>query len=627
MEYDFSGWATKNDIKCADNLIIKKGAFGVKDGTKVPLVWNHQHKSVQSVLGHALLYNKNEGVYALCSFNDTAAAKDAKAALKHGDIESLSIWANDIETDGPNVTHGTIREVSLVLAGANPGARIESVINHGQLMGDFEDEGIIYTGEGVMLNTGSEIEHSQSEDKADIKHSDEEKSKSDKNSEEKESGKTLEDVYKTLNDEQKTMMAIVVGQAVADSKDSNKEKKEDKTVAHDIFDQDKNDKTTRVLSHSEGMAIIQAAKDGVGSLKAAYRAAVGDDVICHAVPTEGMTVPGTKPTTDAAKYGIQGIESLYPDYRNLNTPPEFISRNMDWVTKVLTGVHRLPYEKIRSVFADITQDDARAKGYIKGTQKWTEIFSLLNRKTDAQTVYKLQKLDRDDILSITEFEVVPWLKGEMQIMLNEEIARAILIGDGRLSTDQFKIQETNIRPIVSDVPLFNVRVKVSPSTGATMNDVAKKTINTIIKNRKKYKGTGNPTFFITEDALSEMLLLEDKIGNKLYKTMAELQTALRVSDIQTVEAMTGYKIDGEELIGVIVNLNDYAVGQNPKSKRDMMEDFDINFNKYEYLIEERLSGALRKPFSAMTITLASGFTFSDEVESGGSDGDTEGGKS
>lgn len=617
-KYDFCGWATKNDLKCADGRVIRKNAFKINDGRSVPLVWNHQHNAVGNVLGHAILQNKNEGVYAYCSLNDTTAGRDAKEIIKHGDVVSLSIWANNLVEDGSDVTHGVIREVSLVLAGANPGAFIESVISHGQPMGDFEDEGIFYTGESILIE--SELQHSDTKNEPELQHAENSKSgeKNENNSDE-----SLGEVYNTLTEKQKTAVAIIVGQAIADSKGNteNKKDEEEKNMAHDIFDQDGKTPQTRYLSHSDGLAILEDAKR-LGSLKKAFREAVGDDVIAHAIPTEGMTVPGTKPTTDAEKYGIQGIESLYPEYRTMNAVPEFISRNMGWVAKVLAGVHKLPYEKIKSVFADITEDDARARGYIKGTQKWTEIFSLLSRTTDAQTIYKLQKLDRDDILSITEFEVVPWIKGEMAVMLDEEKARAILIGDGRLSTDKAKIQEIHIRPIVNDVPLFNVRVKVKPAAGATMNELAKTTINTIIKKRKKYKGSGDPTFFTTEDALSEMLLLEDKIGHKLYKTMDELATALRVKEIVTVEPMSGYTLDGEELVGIIVNLNDYAVGQNPKSKRDMFDDFDINFNQYEYLLEERCSGALRKPFSAITITLAAGFSFSSE-DTDDSEEDTE----
>lgn len=617
MKYDFCGWATKNDLKCSDGRVIRRGAFAANNGKRVPLVWNHQHNTVDGVLGHAILKNRDDGVYAYCYLNNTPSGKKAKEVIQHGDVESLSIWANNLDQNGYDVTHGVIREVSLVLAGANPGAFVESVMAHGEPMGDDECEGIFYTGEGININL--QLQHSDEDDPEDLFHA--ENSKSDEeNEDEKKTGnsdKTIGEVFDTLTDEQKTAVAIIVGQAIADSKsekednDNDDEKKEDKSMGHNIFDQDESKQQTRYLSHSDGVAIIEKAKQ-IGSLRSAFRETVGDDIIVHAVPMDGMTGPATSESSKTA--GVKGIDMLLPEYKSLNTPPEFISRDMGWVTAVLNGVHKLPYERVKTMFADITEDEARAKGYIKGDQKFPEVFSILTRTTEGQMIYKLQKLDREDIMDITDFDIVPWIKNEMDLMLDEEKARAILIGDGRLSNDKFKIKEDRIRPIVNDVPLFNVRVRVTPAAGASSTDIADATIDAIIRARKKYKGSGNPTFFTTEDVVTEMLMIKDKIGHKLYKTLTELATALRVKDIVTVEPMAGYKLDDEELIGTIVNLNDYGVGQNPRAKRDMFEDFDIDFNKYTYLKEEKFSGALIKPFSALTITLAAGSSLAPDEE-------------
>ena len=601
--YDFCGWATKNDMKCSDGRTIRKNAFASDDGKKVPLIWNHKHDSVDDVLGHAILENRENGVYAYCFLNNTEGGKNAKEALKHGDVESLSIWANSLVENAGDVTHGVIRELSLVLAGANPGAFIESVVAHGIPMDIEDEEGIIYTGEGISFEAEG-LQHADEDGSSDDKKDDPKDNKSN-------GDKTVGDVFNTLNEDQKMAVAIIVDQAVENAKKENsgqdKEEGGDGDMAHNIFDQDdkKEKETTRYLSHADGVSIIENAKR-IGSLKVAFREFAGDDIIAHAVPMDGMT-----PTSENKNYGVNGIDMLLPEFRNQNIPPEFISRDMGWVSKVLAGTHKLPYQRIKSMYADITEDEARAKGYVKGDQKYPEVFSILTRTTDAQMIYKLQKLDRQDILEITDFDMVPWIKNEMDIMLDEEKARAILIGDGRLTTDRFKIKEDRIRPIVSDVDLFNVKVKVK-ATGTTGAEIAEETIDSIIRARKRYKGSGNPTFFTTEDVVTEMLLIKDKIGHRVYKTMEELKTTLRVSDIVTVEPMSGYKIDGDELVGVIVNLRDYAVGQNPRAKRDMFEDFDIDFNKYTYLKEEMCSGALIKPFSALTITLSGG-TLSEEV--------------
>lgn len=587
--YDFCGWATKNDLKCSDNRIIRHGAFKVNDGKRVPLVWNHQHNSPEDTLGHAILENRDEGVYAYCYFNENPKAKAAKEDVKHGDVESLSIWANNLHQVGNEVLHGVIREVSLVLAGANPGAFIESVLAHGESITEDEDEGIFFTGESIYF------EHADKEDEK------KEDSKPEEKPDDKE--ETVQDVYNTLNEKQKRAVAIIVGQAVSDSKDNEDE--EDEEMKHNAFDQGSGEENKNILTHSmmnEVVAIAQKNKST--SLRDTLKHYVEEnEIIEHSIDTTGMTTH-----TGNQTYGINDTSMLFPDYKSLNTPPEFLSRNMDWVQNVMGGVHHTPFKRIKSVYANITEDEARAKGYIKGKQKKTEVFTTLKRTTDPQTIYKLQKLDRDDILDITDFDVVMWLRAEMRVMLNEEIARAILIGDGRQSDAEDKISEDHIRPIVSDVPLFNTKVLVNVENGADEQVKAKTTINAVIKARKNYKGSGNPTFYTTEDVITDMLLLEDGIGHKLYKSEAELATALRVRNIVTVEPMEGMEVDNGSgtnlpLVGVIVNLADYNVGADKGGEITNFDDFDIDFNQYKYLIETRISGALIKPFSALTVLM------------------------
>lgn len=592
-KYDFGGWATKNDLKCSDGRIIRSGAFKVNDGQKVPLVWNHQHNSASDVLGHAILENRPEGVYAYCSFNNTNAGKDAKEAVTHGDVTSLSIWANQLQQLGSEVLHGVIREVSLVLAGANPGAFIESVLTHGEPMDDGDDEGVFYSGTDIFL---SHAQNNEDDQKKDPKE-DEKKNTEDK---------TVAEVINTLTDDQKKAVAIVIGQAVEDAKKEGKEdkdeKKEDKVMKHNIFSD--GPAPMRVLSHSD---IEQIFKDGkqLGTLKAAVEQHLQEGgILAHALDTTGM-----EKATGTQSYGINDIDMLFPDYKSLNTPPEFISREMDWVQNVMNGVHHTPFSRIKSVYANITEDEARAKGYIKGKMKKEEVFTTLKRTTDPQTIYKKQKLDRDDIVDITDFDVVVWIKAEMRVMLDEEIARAILIGDGRPADSDDKIKEDHIRPIAKDVPLFNVKTAVTVSNNATSGEIADITIDAIIRARKKYKGSGNPSLYTTEDVLTEMLLLKDGVGHRLYKTEAELATALRVKEIITVEPMDGQKVDIDEntkdvpLIGIIVNLADYNVGADKGGEVSLFDDFDIDYNQQKYLIETRISGALIKPFSALTFGL------------------------
>lgn len=590
MKYDFSGWATKNDLKCADGKVIKRNAFAVNDGQKVPLVWNHQHGNASQVLGHALLKNKSEGVYAYCSFNNTKAGQDAKEAVRHGDVSSLSIFANNLETNGNVVHHGVIREVSLVFAGANPGAFIESVLSHGMPMDEYEDEGIIYTGSEIAIRHAEPVSDENTND--------------DGEEELDENASPLE-IYETLTPLQKDAVAVIVGYALEGEEgeenedDDNEGEEGGEDMAHSIFEGGIIEENATKLTHADMETIFKNAKQ-TGSLRAAVTDFLGDDeILVHAatIDTSGMTTHvGTQ------NYGINDMDMLMPDYKSVNNgPPEFISRNQEWVKKVLTAVHRTPFTKVKSAFANITEDEARAKGYIKGKQKKEEVFTILKRKTDATTIYKKQKIDRDDMIDITDFDVVAWIKVEMDMMLDEEKARAILIGDGRMTDAEDKIDEACIRPVVKDVPLFNTKVYVMEQS--TMSETASLLMDEIIRARKHYKGSGSPSFFTTEDWLTEMLLIKNKNGEKMYKSEAEVATAIRAKEVVTVEPMAGQSVDGYELIGTLVNLADYNVGANPKSESPLFEQFDIDFNQQKYLRETRMSGALVKPFSAVTFLL------------------------
>ena len=562
-KFDFSGWATKVNLKCSDGRTIMKDAFKDNDGKSVPLVWNHQHNDPSNVLGHALLQNRDEGVYAYCTFNDSEAGKTGKLLVQHGDVCALSIWANQLKQNLNNVVHGNIREVSLVLAGANPGAFIDSIIMHGQ---ESDEEAIIYTGEDIVLSHG--------DDKEDKKVEETEK-KIETGKEE-----TVADVFNTLSEKQKNVVYAIIGQALEEGEGSDDEEESEggKEMKHNVFDQIE-EKQDDVLSHDAMNTIISDGKR-FGSLKESF--------LAH-----------------ADEYGIKQIDYLFPEAKSLNNPPEFIKRETDWVSKVMNGVHRTPFSRIKSSFADITADEARAKGYIKGNLKKEEVFTLLKRSTTPTTIYKKQKLDRDDIIDITDFDVVAWLKSEMRMMLNEEIARAILIGDGRLSSSDDKINEQNIRPIASDAELYSVRVPVNVASSATTDDKAKAMIRAAVKARKEYKGSGNPTFFTTEDWLTDALLLEDTMGHRLYKNESDVAAAMRVSNIVTVPVMEGTKgPNGGDLIGIIVNLNDYNVGADKGGAINMFDDFDIDYNQQKYLIETRCSGALTKPYSALVLELA-----------------------
>lgn len=575
--FDFSGWATRNDLKCSDGRIIRKDAFKSNDGQKVPLVWNHQHSDPNEVLGHAVLENRDEGVYAYCKFNDTESGRTAKLLVQHGDVNALSIYANQLKQQGPNVMHGNIRELSLVLAGANPGAFIESIIKHGE---ESDEEGIIYTGENITLSHSEPAEEPKKSEEEELKHTDDKKEDTKVAEEPKknEGEETVADVFNTLNEKQKTVVYAMIGQAL---EDNNNSEGGDEEMKHNVFDKD-TENQENVLSH-DAMETIIADGKRYGSLKESF--------LAH-----------------AEEYGIKEIETLFPEAKSLNNPPEFIKREMGWVQKVMSGVHHIPFSRIKSSFADITEDDARAKGYIKGKLKKEEVFSLLKRTTTPTTIYKKQKLDRDDMIDITDFDVVAWLKSEMRMMLDEEIARAILVGDGRLASSDDKINESNIRPIWKDEDLYNIKATIEVDAAATPDQKAKAAIRAIIKSRKNYKGSGNPALYTTEDFLTDCLLLEDMNGRVIYDTEEKLRTALRVSAIVTVPVMEGLTRKDDEgndldLLGIIVNLNDYNVGADKGGAINMFDDFDIDYNQQKYLIETRCSGALIKPFSAISIEM------------------------
>lgn len=558
MKYDFSGWATRANLKCSDGRTIMRDAFKQNDGQKVPLVWNHQHDDPNEVLGHALLENREDGVYAYCSLNDTEAGKTAKLLIQHGDISALSIYANQLKQNMSNVVHGNIREVSLVLAGANPGASIQSVIQHGATI---EDEAMIYTGEELS------IMHSD-----DPKPPVEKPEKPEKNTDE--NGETIGDIFNTLDEKQKEVVYALIGEAL----ENNNSEGGDNTMKHNVFDQSEEQNSENVLSHSEMQTIIEDGKR-FGSLKESF--------LQH-----------------AEEYGIENIEYLFPEARSLNTPPDFIKREMGWVQTVMSGVHHTPFSRIKSMFADITADEARARGYMKGKLKKEEVFGLLKRTTTPTTIYKKQKLDRDDVIDITDFDVVAWLKSEMRMMLEEEMARAILIGDGRLPSSDDKINEQNIRPIWKDEELYTIRgiVKGDDSDKAAL---ATEFIDQSVRSMTDYRGSGSPTAYMTAEMLTECLLLKDTNGKRIYSNENEVATAMRVSKIVTVPVMNNQtRKEGSDtytLQAIIVNLNDYNVGADKGGAINMFDDFDIDYNQQKYLIETRCSGALTKPFSAIVL--------------------------
>lgn len=627
--YDFSGWATKADLLCSDGRVISKHAFEHCDGMKVPLCWNHKHNSPEEVLGHALLESREDGIYAYGYFNDTESGQNAKICVQHGDINALSIYANKLKQQGRNVIHGMIREVSLVHCGANPGAFIDSVIMHSD---DTCEEGDIYTGETFdyvsepishadnsekgekevaeetkkietkpeseetvadVFNTlnekqktavyaiiGQAIEDAAKDSKKDeVKHADESK-EVEKEKDDEDDDETVEDVFNTLSEKQKTVVYAMIGQALEDAEAGKNEGGKD-DMAHNLFENDV-ENTQDVLSHAEMTAILDDAKK-CGSLKDAFLA-----------------------------HGIEDIDILFPDAKSITNEPDFIKRNDDWVEKVLNGVHHSPFARVKTVFADITAAEARAKGYTKGNLKIEEVFKLLKRTTNPTTVYKKQKMDRDDILDITDLNILPWLKGELRMMLNEELARAYLIGDGRNPVDEAddKINEECIRPIWKMEDLFTVKVAVNTAADAADTDKAKAFITACIKSRKNYKGSGNPTMFMPEDLLTDCMLIEDMNGRVIYDTVDKLAARLRVKEIVAVPVMENQtRTDDADntytLAGIYVNLKDYNVGTNKGGEVTMFDDFDIDYNAHKYLMETRCSGTLVKPYSAVAIEFVS----------------------
>ena len=604
-KYDFSGWATRNNLKCSDGRTIIKNAFAHNDGQTVPLVWNHQHNDPLNVLGHALLENREEGVYTYCTFNDTESGQAAKQLVEHGDVTSLSIYANKLKQQGSNVLHGVIREVSLVLAGANPGAFIDSVISHGE---ESDEEAVIFTGENVEIHEPeneekteetSEITEESSENteenpgkaeeipeqqgdiqmEENLKHADEQAT--EKPAEDKKE-KTVQEVFDELTEEQKNVVYAIIGQAVEDAE--NEKQEGENNMKHNVFENENKDTTLIHKDNGEAVTMNDVAeifKDAkrVGSLK--------DATLAH---------------------GITGIENLFPEDKFVGEMPAVVKRDDSWVANFMSKVHHTPFSRIKSMYANLTEEEARAKGYFKkGNLKKEQVFSMLKRNTSPTTIYKKQKLDRDDVIDITDFDVVAFIKSEMREMLNEEIARACLVGDGRLPSSDDKINELNIRPIWTDEEIYTVHKDVTVAANADADTRAKAFIRAAVKARKDYKGSGNPTLYTTEDILTDCLLLEATDGRVIYDTVEKLATALRVKEIVTVEVMENLsrEVEGKTktLMAIIVNPKDYNIGADKGGAVNMFDDFDIDYNQQKYLIETRCSGALVKPFSAIALEL------------------------
>ena len=588
FDYDCSGWATKAKTKCYDGLTIAPDAFKECSGKVRPMVYNHDHNSIDNVLGHCLLENRPGGMYCYAKFNDTPTGRTAKACVESGDLNAFSIYANCIKKTGNIVRHGVIQEVSLVLAGCNPGALIDEVIKH-SADEDYEGgEAFIYNDPGLSLTHGLDPEGNPLEE---LTHSADDgndtKQEDAGMADEKKDGKTLEEVYNSMTDEQKECCHALVGLAMeeADGDDGEDDGEEDTTVKHNVFDHDTSE---TVLKHSidDINAVIKGAKSS-GTMKAAF---------------ENSDITGEE--LAYLSHGIDNVEWLFPEDKVLDNPPRIIDRDQTWVGVVMGGVHHIPFSRFKSQFADLTEDDARAKGYIKGNYKKEQVFGLLRRSTSPTTVYKKQKMDRDDVIDITSFDVIAWLKSEMRLKLNEEIALAILFGDGRPAASEDKIDENCIRPIYNDQDLFTIKTQVT-ATGKTVEEKYKELIKAVLRSRKDYKGSGTPTAFISEDALTEMLLLEDTIGHPLYADEAALARKLRVAKIVTVPRMEGMKgAKGGDLACLIVNLADYTVGADKGGAVQMFDDFDIDFNAMKYLIETRCSGALTTPYSAIAVEFA-----------------------
>lgn len=599
-DYDFSGWATRNNIKCSDGRTILKDAFKQNDGQKVPLVWNHQHNDPSEVLGHALLENRDDGVYAYCKFNDTESGQTAKSLVTNGDVDKLSIYANKLKTQMNNVMHGCIREVSLVLAGANPGAYIDSVIVHGD-GAEEEEEGVIYTDEHIEFPNDSEKgQNGGNDDSSTESNKSDESNKKDSNNKEEVSHsdmdekdvknekdeKTVQEVFDTLNEEQKTAVYAIIGQAVEDAQNEDDEENDyeegEEDMKHNVFDNDNEE----VLQHSEilGDALADAKK--YGSLR--------ESVIEH-----------------AAINNITDIGKLFPDATALNKEPIMIEKDQSWVSKVMNAVKHTPFSRVKVTFGRMTEPQARAKGYIKGNKKINIQMAALNRVVTPTTVYIKNEIDRDDVIDITDFDVVAWQKKEMRKELDKELALAALLGDGRDVSDQSKINEQNIIPIIKDVDTFTIQYVVTEGkdykqTGNSASDndsFTKGIVRAALRSRKEYKGSGTPTFFTTEDYLTDMLLIEDQNGRRIYDSIAQLALALRVKEIVTIPEMEqeAYK----DIIGVIVNMADYTMGADKGGSVNMFDDFDIDYNQMKYLMETRCSGALTVPYSAIVLKKAS----------------------
>lgn len=595
VKYDFHGWATRNDLKCSDGRVIRRDAFKGCDGKIVPLVWNHRHDDPSNVLGHALLKNQEDGVYAYCTFNESEAGKAAKLLVEHGDISALSIFANQLKQEGSNVLHGDIKEVSLVLAGANPGASICNVVRHGEMV---EDEADIYTGEDFILEHNSMNDFTEEQlaalkgpkgPKGDIGpqgpkgDSLKEEDKMASNEE------TVRDVFETLTEKQKTVVYALIGQALEDAND-NDEEDGGENMKHNVFD---NVDPETTMIHADDMQAILADARRTGSMR-------------EAVENFAQDRGCDSNSLFHADYGIENVGYLFPDDRSVTNEPIFVSRNMDWVSKLMNNIRHTPFSRIKSLFANITEDDARAKGYIKGNLKKEEVFTLLKRSTSPTTVYKKQKMDRDDVVDIVDLDVVAWIKKEMRIMLDEEIARAILVGDGRVSSSDDKIDPIHIRPIWTDDDFYTIKQTVSVASSDNDSTIAKNFIKQCIKARKNYKGSGNPTLYTTEDMLTDMLLLEDTTGRVIYESAAKLATTLRVKEIVTVPVMENLTRTDDNskvhtLLGIIVNPNDYTIGADKGGAVNMFDDFDIDYNQQKYLIETRCSGALTLPYSAIAV--------------------------
>ena len=587
FDYDCSGWATKANVRCYDGLVIAQDAFKECSGKVVPMVYNHDHSNVDNVIGHCLLENRPGGVYCYAKFNDTDTGKTARQCVESGDLSAFSIFANGLKKVGSTVKHGFIREVSLVLAGCNPGALIDEVVKHSA---DEDYEAFIYNEDGLSLTHGMDPEGNpledltHSADSGDAVTNDEATQEEAKMADEKNEGKTLEQVYNSMTDEQKECCHALVGLALEEQEGGdNDDGEEDDTVKQNVFDKDTN---ATVLKHSieEINNVVKTAKSH-GTMKAAFEDA-------------GMD-------SDELAHSIDNIDWLFPEDHLLDTTPRIIDKPDDWVSVVMGAVHHIPFSRFKSMFADLTEEDARAKGYFKGNFKKEEVFGLLRRSTSPTTVYKKQKLDRDDVIDITSFDVVAWLKQEMRLKLNRELALAYLLGDGRLAASEDKIDENCIRPVFNDSDLFTIKVQCKTTGLTTVEDKYKALIKQILRSRKEYRGSGTPTLFTTEDALTEMLLLEDGIGHPLYADEAALARKLRVKNIVTIPEMEGRKgAKGGDLVCLIVNLGDYTVGADKGGAVSMFDDFDIDFNAQKYLIETRCSGALTTPFSAMAVEWA-----------------------